>query len=191
MITDHDDERDNSGRYSNTSEDRQRLREPSFPGEQEKQMEMADLGESQVKRGSLRRRITGPSIERHMSLEEREAQQARDEAQQSSGEDDAAGLSFNAQPVRAIDHAEANDVTTDEAKDSATKENAAERNREDYDVDAFAHPASKEPQRIIWLPEDELGLAVAEVQDNQSIGILSTTKDAVLDSKVSNKQAGL
>jgi hypothetical protein len=191
MITDHDDERDNSGRYSNTSEDRQRLREPSFPVEHEKQMEMADLGESQVKRGSLRRRITGPSIERHMSSEEREAQQARDEAQQSSGEDDAAGLSFNAQPVRAIDHAEANDVTTDEAKDSATKENAAERNREDYDVDAFAHPASKEPQRIVWLPEDELGLAVAEVQDNQSIGILSTTKDAVLDSKVSNKQAGM
>ncbi|KAJ9102196.1 hypothetical protein QFC20_005025 [Naganishia adeliensis] len=143
---------------------------------------MADLGESHVKRGSLRRRITGPSMEEHMSSEEREAQQAQENARQRSGEDDTAGPPSTQRPVQAIDHAEANE-TNDDAQDSATKENAAERNREDYDADAFAHPASKEPQRIIWLPEDELGLAVAEVQDNQSIGILSTTKDAVLDNK--------
>jgi hypothetical protein len=58
------------------------------------------------------------------------------------------------------------------------------RNKTDFAADAFAHPASKEPQRIIWLPEDDLGLALAEVADNRSIGIISTTKDAVLDRKV-------
>jgi hypothetical protein len=182
MVTDNEDEGDNFGRYSNTSEDRQRLREPSLPVEREKQMEMANLAETQIRRGSLRRRNTGR--DEHLSSEEREAQQAREDAQQRSG-DDAAGPPSSEQFVRAIDHAEAND----DAQHSATKENAAERNREDYDVDAFAHPASKEPQRIIWLPEDELGLAVTEVQDNQSIGILSTTKDAVLDNKVRNREA--
>lgn len=185
MVTDNEDEGENFGRYSNTSEDRQRLREPSVPVEREKQMEMANLGESQIRRGSLRRRNTGRDD--HLSSEEREAQQAREDAQQRSG-DDAAGPPSTEQSVRAIDHAEANE-TNDDAQHSATKENAVERNREDYDVDAFAHPASKEPQRIIWLPEDELGLAVTEVQDNQSIGILSTTKDAVLDNKVRNLEA--
>lgn len=180
MATDNDDDGAFSGRYSKVSEDRQRLREPSVPVEREKQMEMADLGDSQVMRGSLRRRNTGK--EEHLSSDEREAQQAREDAQQRSSDEGADVPSSSERPVRAIDHAEADN--NDDAQDSATKEKAAERNREDYDVDAFAHPASKEPQRIIWLPEDELGLAVAEVQDNQSIGILSTTKDAVLDSKV-------
>ena len=60
------------------------------------------------------------------------------------------------------------------------------RNKTEFAQDAFAHPASKEPQRTIWLPEDDLGLASAEVADNRAIGILSTTTDAYLNRKVSS-----
>lgn len=59
------------------------------------------------------------------------------------------------------------------------------RNKTEFAQDAFSHPASKEPQRTVWLPEDDLGLAAAEVSDNSAIGILSTTTDAYLNRKVS------
>lgn len=62
------------------------------------------------------------------------------------------------------------------------------RNHTDFAVDAFSHPASKEPQRYIWLPEDELGLAAAEAADNRAIGIASTTRDALLNRKVSGTE---
>jgi len=65
------------------------------------------------------------------------------------------------------------------------------RTEETLEEDAFSHPATKEPQRVIWLPLDELGLADAEVRDNELVGIKSTHRDAVLDSKVSCKAPGL
>jgi hypothetical protein len=170
-------------RYSDTSEDRQHLRRQSLPAEREKQVEMADLRDS---RKEFPQRLQVP-----LTSEEREAQQAReDAADETMQEQDRTtaepATSTDTPAVHSVDHAqtmEANE-TDDPVQHSATKENAVERSREDYDVDAFAHPATKEPQRIIWLPEDELGLAGAEVKDNLSVGILSTTKDAVLDSKV-------
>ncbi len=58
---------------------------------------------------------------------------------------------------------------------------------ETLDSDAFSHPATKEPQRIIWLPEDALGLAAAEARDNESVGIASTYQDATLNKKVSQR----
>lgn len=58
---------------------------------------------------------------------------------------------------------------------------AAEETLED---DAFTHPAAKEPQRIVWLPEDELGLAAAEIKNNESVGIASTSADAFMNTKV-------
>lgn len=168
-------------RYSDTSEDRQYLRRQSLPVEKEKQVEMANLGES---RKELPQRLEVP-----LTSEEREAQQAREDAsdgtlQERDPTTAEPATSADTPAIHSIDHAEANE-TDDPVQHSAAKENAAERSREDYDADAFAHPATKEPQRIIWLPEDELGLAGAEVKDNLSVGILSTTKDAVLDSKVS------
>lgn len=48
------------------------------------------------------------------------------------------------------------------------------------DPDAFNHPASKEPQRIIWLPRDELGLCVAEVEKNREFGVESSWRHARL-----------
>jgi hypothetical protein len=59
------------------------------------------------------------------------------------------------------------------------------RNKTEFAYDAFSHPASKEPQRTVWLPEDDLGLALAEAADNRAIGITSTTTDAYLNRKVS------
>jgi len=58
------------------------------------------------------------------------------------------------------------------------------RNKTEFANDAFAHPASKEPLRTIWLPEDDLGLASEECRDNRSIGITSTCADAYLNRKV-------
>lgn len=180
-------------RYSDTSEDRQRLRRPSLPAEKEKQVEMADLGRSEdfAPRSDVLRQRTA------LTSEEREAQQ-EDAARERTGDDyaqrDPARAASPATPpsntpaVHPVDFAAANteaNGTDDPVQHSATKQSAAERSREDYDADAFAHPATKEPQRIIWLPEDELGLAEAEVKDNLSVGIASTTKDAVLDKEVS------
>jgi hypothetical protein len=59
------------------------------------------------------------------------------------------------------------------------------RPEDTLEEDAFSHPATKEPQRVIWLPLDELGLADAEVRDNEMVGIRSTHRDAVLNNKVS------
>ncbi|KAJ9093395.1 hypothetical protein QFC21_006425 [Naganishia friedmannii] len=192
--TDHpdvtNDDEDDGGafdRYSDTSEDRQHINKP-IPADKAKQLEMADLSQWRTA-DSIPDQPFNPAyhhIVQSQSAEEREAQQAREDAP--SG--DAAGTitprdaESSMRPVQAVDFggAEAS-VPEDKAQLAANKESAGERNREDYDVFAFAHPASKEPQRVIWLPEDELGLAAAEIKDNMSIGIMSTSKDAVLNNK--------
>ncbi|KAL7422246.1 phosphate metabolism protein 7 [Cryptotrichosporon argae] len=48
---------------------------------------------------------------------------------------------------------------------------------------AFFHPATKEPQRIVWLPRDELGLIEAEIEENVARGVESTDRNAFLDRK--------
>ena len=53
------------------------------------------------------------------------------------------------------------------------------------DPNAFFHPATKEPQRILWLPRDELGLCEAEIEANASAGVESTHRYAILNVKVS------
>jgi hypothetical protein len=52
------------------------------------------------------------------------------------------------------------------------------------DPDAFFHPATKDPQRIIWLPRDQLGLADDEIERNAAAGVQSTNLNAVLNGKV-------
>jgi hypothetical protein len=37
--------------------------------------------------------------------------------------------------------------------------------QDENDPNAFFHPATKEPMRVIWLPRDELGLCEAEIED--------------------------
>ncbi|WWC85304.1 uncharacterized protein L201_000166 [Kwoniella dendrophila CBS 6074] len=51
------------------------------------------------------------------------------------------------------------------------------------DPKAFFHPATKEPQRIIWLPQDELGLCQAEIDRNEKEGVRSSSKGAWLNEK--------
>lgn len=47
----------------------------------------------------------------------------------------------------------------------------------------FYHPAGVEPQRIVWLPRDGLGLAEAEAREIEQAGILVSLKDARMDEK--------
>ncbi|WVF72428.1 hypothetical protein IAT40_007243 [Kwoniella sp. CBS 6097] len=51
------------------------------------------------------------------------------------------------------------------------------------DAKAFFHPATKEPQRIIWLPQDELGLCEAEIRRNEQEGVKSSSRAAWLNEK--------
>jgi hypothetical protein len=47
----------------------------------------------------------------------------------------------------------------------------------------FDHPASVEPQRTIWIPEDRLGLARSEAEDMRSKRILVGMDNARMDAK--------
>ena len=51
------------------------------------------------------------------------------------------------------------------------------------DPTAFFHPATKEPMRVLWLPRDELGLCVAEIEACEKAGIKATHKHAILTSR--------
>lgn len=55
---------------------------------------------------------------------------------------------------------------------------------DENDPNAFFHPATKEPMRILWLPRDELGLAEAEIERNAKLGITSVHRYATLNAKV-------
>ncbi|KAJ9111097.1 hypothetical protein QFC19_001296 [Naganishia cerealis] len=190
----NDDDTDEGAfdRYSDTSEDRQHINKPQ-PAQRSQQVEMADLG-------NWRSAGDVPDQHNHESHHNDVHAQTSEEceAQQDKNDDDkvlrnesvpydgvtARDTDSQSQPVRAVDFATDNvEAVQDDPQQSASKNGADERNRENYDVSAFAHPATKEPQRTIWLPEDELGLAAAEIKDNLSIGILSTSKDAVLNNK--------
>ncbi|KAI0631057.1 DUF221-domain-containing protein [Trametes polyzona] len=54
---------------------------------------------------------------------------------------------------------------------------------EDAGPKDFYHPASVEPQPIIWLPRDPLGLGEAEERAIRAAGIKVSTRDAVMDDK--------
>jgi len=45
----------------------------------------------------------------------------------------------------------------------------------------FTHPAACEAQRVVWIPEDELGLALSEVADMREHGVQGGTENAKLD----------
>ncbi|KAF9239859.1 hypothetical protein BU15DRAFT_87863 [Melanogaster broomeanus] len=47
----------------------------------------------------------------------------------------------------------------------------------------FAHPALTRPQRIVWIPEDTLGLGKEEVRANDEMAVLATTQAAKMDAK--------
>jgi len=47
----------------------------------------------------------------------------------------------------------------------------------------FAHPAISRPQRLVWFPQDRLGLAAEEVQANAAAGVDASTDGAVVNEK--------
>lgn len=56
---------------------------------------------------------------------------------------------------------------------------------DENDPNAFFHPATKEPMRVLWLPKDELGLCDAEIEANKAIGVDAVHRYATLNAKVS------
>lgn len=88
------------------------------------------------------------------------------------------------------------DSTREERDDTASMDTEPDIRNEDhkpryeFEEDAFSHPAIKNAPRIVWLPVDELGLAEAEVHDNLSIGINSSTANAILNHKGKVKISG-
>ncbi|KIK93365.1 hypothetical protein PAXRUDRAFT_34109 [Paxillus rubicundulus Ve08.2h10] len=52
--------------------------------------------------------------------------------------------------------------------------------RVDY---GFAHPALTRPQRVVWIPDDTLGLGKEEAKANYETGVLATTEGATMDEK--------
>ena len=74
-----------------------------------------------------------------------------------------------------------------QAKTTKTKENygqnVAEEGKKNDGPEDFTHPAAIEPQRVIWLPRDPLGLAEAEERELKSQGIEVSTENAVMDEK--------
>lgn len=47
----------------------------------------------------------------------------------------------------------------------------------------FNHPASVEPQRIVWLPQDPLGLGDIEARELNAKGVEASTENATMDPK--------
>jgi len=75
------------------------------------------------------------------------------------------------------------------------KDEEAEEDEElhDFTIDGprdFDHPASVETQRIIWVPDDELGLGKAEVEDMAKRQIQASLEKAEMDERGKIKISG-
>ncbi|KAG8707762.1 hypothetical protein FRC08_000307 [Ceratobasidium sp. 394] len=62
-------------------------------------------------------------------------------------------------------------------------QNVGEAGKRNDGPEDFTHPAAIEPQQVIWLPRDPLGLAQAEETELKAVGIEVSTENAVLDEK--------
>jgi hypothetical protein len=69
------------------------------------------------------------------------------------------------------------------AKSDKYGKNVAEEGKQNDGPEDFAHPAAVEPQRVVWLPRDPLGLAQAEEKELKGQGIEVSTENTVLDEK--------
>jgi hypothetical protein len=75
------------------------------------------------------------------------------------------------------------------------KDEEAEEDEElrDFHIEGprdFDHPASVETQRVIWVPNDQLGLGLAEVEDMNRRGIEGSLEKAEMDEKGKVKITG-
>jgi len=72
-------------------------------------------------------------------------------------------------------------------------EEAEEDEHHDFTTEGpqdFNHPASVEPQRIIWVPDDALGLGKAEVEDIHKRGLQASLEKAEMDEQGKVKITG-
>ncbi len=76
--------------------------------------------------------------------------------------------------------AEAGDPST--AKEEDPQMTALDVNEEPGPEDCY-HPASVDPEPIIWLPRDPFGLAEAEEHSMRTTGIEASSQNAVVDAK--------
>lgn len=75
------------------------------------------------------------------------------------------------------------------------KDEEAEEDEEEHDFNIegpkdFNHPASVDSQRVIWLPNDALGLGKAEVEDMKKRGIEASLEKAEMNEEGKIKIAG-
>ena len=61
--------------------------------------------------------------------------------------------------------------------------NVAEEGKRNDGPEDFTHPAAVEPQRVVWLPRDPLGLAQAEEKDLRNAGVEVSTENAEMNEK--------
>ena len=86
--------------------------------------------------------------------------------------------SFSKQPVVTTD-----DITDDNNNEKGSPSHPILPPPADDGPTDFYHPASAEPLRTIWIPQDTLGLARGEVAANISFGIDASCDHAYMDSK--------
>jgi len=81
------------------------------------------------------------------------------------------------------------------AVEAKPKDEEAEEDEElhDFTIEGpkdFNHPASVKTQRSIWVPDDELGLGRAEVEDMKNRGFQASLEKAAMDEKGKIKITG-
>lgn len=73
------------------------------------------------------------------------------------------------------------DAKISPAKAETYGKNVAEEGKQNEGPEDFSHPAAVEPQRVVWLPRDPLGLGEAEERQLKSLGIEVSTENAEMD----------
>ena len=94
-----------------------------------------------------------------------------------SGE--APGVSAEARDAKAEDNGISPVGEVDHGRGDVVETNADAEER----LYGFAHPAVSRPQRTVWIPQDELGLAGEEEKACREAGVRVSTRDAAMDEK--------
>ncbi|CAE6446347.1 unnamed protein product [Rhizoctonia solani] len=118
----------------------------------------------------------------------------RDFGRQSSSDSAAHPLTKNGEPLSADQQVKLDKIERERAehemharsapaKSEKYGKNVAEEGKHNDGPEDFTHPAAIEPQRVVWLPRDPLGVAEAEEHELKSQGIEVSTENAVIDEK--------
>ncbi|EUC55080.1 RSN1-overexpression rescues sro7/sop1 in NaCl-like protein, putative [Rhizoctonia solani AG-3 Rhs1AP] len=118
----------------------------------------------------------------------------RDFGRQSSSDSARRPLNKDGQPLTAEQQAKLDQLQQEHAehemqartaprKTEKYGKNVAEEGKRNDGPEDFEHPAAVEPQRVVWLPKDPLGVAEAEERELKQQGIEVSTENAVMDEK--------